>query len=186
MFRQFLPALLQRKKFLAAQPNPSSIFLSCLYLYHLVTENEVNLKPRVEHHWHIKDTQYSDPDFQRIFSSAISRSQGPKPIVPENQILMQSGVQTDWNTGSGISLTQKVPAGHNLLNLDAGGSHGDDKDLIVPWRKMKGIIQYLSVDIKKSHFCANNSPSFIGAWTTGWALWRWLEAFQLPFYPHSE
>lgn len=186
MFRQFLLALLQRKQSLAAQPNPFSIFLSCLYLYHLVTENEVNLKLRVEHHCNIKDTQYSDHDFRSIFSSAVSSSQGPKPIVPENQILMQSEVQTDWNTGSDIRLTQKVPAGHNLLNLDAGGSHRNDKDLIVPWRKMKGIIQYLSADIKKLHFCANNSPSFISAWTTGWALWWWLEAFQLPFCLHSE
>lgn len=35
--------------------------------------------------------------------------------------------------------SQKVPAGHNLLNLDAGGSHGDDKDLIVPFGKVGHI-----------------------------------------------
>lgn len=50
-----------------------------------------------------------------------------------------AGIQMDWNTGSDISLTQKVPAGHNLLNLNACGSHRDDEDLIVSWKKGRGL-----------------------------------------------
>lgn len=100
-----------------------------------------------------------------------------------------AGIQMDWNTGSDIRLTQKVPAGHNLLNLDACGSHGDDEDLIVTWKKKtknKRIIQFLSVDTTQSLFCAKDAYGFIGAWTTGWALWWWFEAFQLSLYLHSE
>lgn len=41
--------------------------------------------------------------------------------------------------------SHKVPAGHNLLDLDAGSSHRDDEDLIVPFGEVGYIKSALHI-----------------------------------------
>lgn len=179
-----LPVLLQRKHLYAAQSNSSSLFQYWLYLLHWKWgKSEAQSWAPL----YFKDTQYSDLIFSfPLCQIKLSRQTLQILVYWKPNFNAMAGVQTDWNTCSNISLTHKVPAWHNLLDLDAGGSHRDDEHLIVPWRKIKGITQYLSVNSTQSHLCFNDSSNFICIWTTGWALWWWLNAFQLSLYLYSE
>lgn len=50
-------------------------------------KNEVNVKPRVVHYSHFKDTQHSDPDIQFFTLPYQALKVNIPNLIPENQIL---------------------------------------------------------------------------------------------------